>query len=407
MPLPADFKGFPQPQFTPTPNLIFDELLSELSESQLKVLLFLVRQTMGWRKPREDHSFVPASILEIQAGTGISKPSIIEALQWLEGRSLISRRKPRNETGQAAPSEYRLRFESDESGPIEDPKVKDPKVKNSNVGEIGVNLYLGGAPSFSVLKESKKKEEDPLTPFSEKPPEQPPLTAADLSLELSNLRRGTPAGRIKGKDLTVLDESLPKLLEEHGAEAVIEAYKTFLLDDYWKDRKFPSRGFTSQFHKYLPHNGNVSRPAPYPTAAAPSVPLSTPSFPERWNALVPERTIDPTLFTERPAAYYDPIFQSRFDEICGKFRSLIQRGADLDYLDLFRKNKDSVVPWWKMALMDKLGWTVPGAKGKGKKDDWLEEVRRENSERLAAFEQARREGNGADSGAGGSSAGVP
>ena len=261
------------------------------------------------------------------------------------------------------------------------------------------------------------EEELPLTPLSEKTAVQP--KPEDLNLEddiitfvenaYSRENRKAKLDNLKTRKNEGLCERIRQAEADIGPTEFRASLLTYLStqDEWLQVNHWPIVNFLKHPPSY-PQNGNISRHTPAPTTAAPAaVQLSTPSFPERWNMLVPERTIDPALFTERPAAYQDPIFQARFDEICGKFRSLIQRGAELDYLDLFRKNKDSVVPWWKMALMDKLGWTVPGAKGKGKKDDWLEEVRRKNSERLAAFEQARREGNGADSGAGGSSAGVP
>ena len=34
--------------FTPTPNILFDKLLSELNNSELKILLVIIRQTNGW-----------------------------------------------------------------------------------------------------------------------------------------------------------------------------------------------------------------------------------------------------------------------------------------------------------------------------------------------------------------------
>ena len=203
----------------------------------------------------------------------------------------------------------------------------------------------------------------PPTPFSEKPPEQnSPEDDLDQPARFPHEVKATKEDKEWSKKLAQRRKADRKAAT-FDPNSTSEVLKRFRAD---------------------PQNGNGACHAPISTAAAPSVgPLFAPSFPERWNVLVPERTIDPALFTERPAAYQDPIFQTRFDEICEKFRSLIQKGAELDYLDLFRKNKDSVVPWWKMALMNKLGWTVPGAKSGAKQDSFIEEQLRQCHEQLS------------------------
>lgn len=47
------FPGFPTINFTPVPDMLFDTLLSEVSNSELRVILYAVRRIYGWRKSED------------------------------------------------------------------------------------------------------------------------------------------------------------------------------------------------------------------------------------------------------------------------------------------------------------------------------------------------------------------
>jgi len=42
------FKGYHVPNYTQTPNEVFDKFLSKLSHAELRVLLYIVRRTFGF-----------------------------------------------------------------------------------------------------------------------------------------------------------------------------------------------------------------------------------------------------------------------------------------------------------------------------------------------------------------------
>ncbi len=44
------FAGFATPRYTPIPDALFDELLPDFSGAELKVLLYVMRRTMGFKK---------------------------------------------------------------------------------------------------------------------------------------------------------------------------------------------------------------------------------------------------------------------------------------------------------------------------------------------------------------------
>ena len=62
------------PNSSPVPNFVFDELLAEtdIPHSVIRVLLFLLRKTVGW-----DNRFEELSLTEIQERSGVTRPTAI------------------------------------------------------------------------------------------------------------------------------------------------------------------------------------------------------------------------------------------------------------------------------------------------------------------------------------------
>lgn len=399
MPLPLNFQGFPEPKYTRVPNLIFDCVLAEFSESRLKVLLFIVRKTMGWQK---DHDFTPIAVSQIETGTGLSKPSVIDSIQFLVENNLIIQRKQRDSRGRAAASEYRLRFESDavDETPanVNDPNVGDPKVKNPNVGNFGVNLYLGEAPVISVFKEREIQVLPPSPPQENSPLKnlQHPCdyqTPAELAETLSNLRRHTKAGRIKGKELTDLRERIPGLLSKAAPDEIVAAFEAFTQDEYWQERNLPVYGFINQVDRYLQKIPPPSRSAAQPATAAtpedvpgrtpPAEPVAglqianpLPAAAQEWNRVV---TAGPAVeeWTKRDrgldAAVADPDFLAALPKVlpvCQKaFEVQPEEVGWLSFRWLLKKGKSGAENWYAIASGD-MNWlrTKRSAGGKQKVD---------------------------------------
>ena len=53
---PPAFAGFQSPNYTIVPDEVFDELLGVLSGAELKVLLYIIRRTLGFKKERDSIS---------------------------------------------------------------------------------------------------------------------------------------------------------------------------------------------------------------------------------------------------------------------------------------------------------------------------------------------------------------
>ncbi len=50
------FEGFRSPNFTTVPDELFDDLIPRLSGAEVKVLLYIVRRTFGFKKERDNIS---------------------------------------------------------------------------------------------------------------------------------------------------------------------------------------------------------------------------------------------------------------------------------------------------------------------------------------------------------------
>lgn len=79
-------------QITQVPNFLFDTLLPNLTESELKVILVVIRQTIGWfdkrtgkRKERDR-----ISVSQFVKKTGLSKRNINNTLQSLVLKQLLN-----------------------------------------------------------------------------------------------------------------------------------------------------------------------------------------------------------------------------------------------------------------------------------------------------------------------------
>lgn len=78
--------------FTPTPNILFDILLKELNNSELKILLIIIRQTDGWidKKTgrRKDQDRITYS--QFIKKTGLSRRIISNTINSLYQKRLIT-----------------------------------------------------------------------------------------------------------------------------------------------------------------------------------------------------------------------------------------------------------------------------------------------------------------------------
>ena len=94
------FGGFGLPRYTTVPDEVFDILMARLSGAELKVLLYIVRRTFGFKKEADTISIAQmcngirradGSVLD--NGTGLSRQSVITAVKALEAMGVIAARR--------------------------------------------------------------------------------------------------------------------------------------------------------------------------------------------------------------------------------------------------------------------------------------------------------------------------
>lgn len=97
---PYKFPGFAAPFYTQVPDIVFDELLPVLSGAEMKVLLYIIRRTFGFKKNRDNISLsqMVSGIktrdgLVIDGGTGLGKSSVARALITLEEKNIVIRKR--------------------------------------------------------------------------------------------------------------------------------------------------------------------------------------------------------------------------------------------------------------------------------------------------------------------------
>lgn len=78
---------FERPNYTQVPNLLFDSLLKDMGEAELKVSLCIIRKIIGYHKFRPE----AVSLSQIQKMTGLSRPSCIAGLEQAIERGIIQR----------------------------------------------------------------------------------------------------------------------------------------------------------------------------------------------------------------------------------------------------------------------------------------------------------------------------
>jgi phage replication O-like protein O len=72
------------PNYTQTPNDLFDRWLPHLGEAELKVLLVIMRKTFGWHKKRDR-----ISITQLSDITGLLRETVISATKSLQSKGMI------------------------------------------------------------------------------------------------------------------------------------------------------------------------------------------------------------------------------------------------------------------------------------------------------------------------------
>jgi phage replication O-like protein O len=136
--------GFSPPNYTQTPNELFDYWLPKLKLVELRVLMVIFRKTFGWHKTRDR-----ISLSQLQNLTGSHHQDIAKATFKLEQLGLITKEVLGEKGNQQ--TFYEL-------------VIKEDKIKEKiTYEEIPPRKYLRGNTS-SQKKDSLKEKKTPISP---------------------------------------------------------------------------------------------------------------------------------------------------------------------------------------------------------------------------------------------------
>src|SRR4051812_21460438 len=109
------FKGYASPNYTPVPDELFDEQLPDLSGAELKVLLYVIRRTFGFK--RESDNISLSQMLnglrtwdgrQLDRGVGLTKKTLLLAIKSLEEKHIVFTERRRSAEKGDEPTSYRL-----------------------------------------------------------------------------------------------------------------------------------------------------------------------------------------------------------------------------------------------------------------------------------------------------------
>jgi hypothetical protein len=114
------FAGFSSPNGTIVPDEVFDVLMPQLGDAELRVLMYVIRRTFGFKKSSDDISLgqitggiVTRDGVVLDRGAGVGKTAAVRAVKGLVAKGiLLARRNQSRERGNE-PTTYALRFRSD------------------------------------------------------------------------------------------------------------------------------------------------------------------------------------------------------------------------------------------------------------------------------------------------------
>lgn len=158
----APFRGYSSPNYTPVPDELFDEQLPDLSGAELKVLLYVIRRTFGFK--RESDNISLSQMLNglrtrdgrvLDRGVGLSKKTLLQAIKSLEEQAIVLTERRRSQEKGDEPTSYRLNVRSGAKWEETTPPVGE-KVPHGG----GAQIPPGGWGSNSPTQETVRQKTD-------------------------------------------------------------------------------------------------------------------------------------------------------------------------------------------------------------------------------------------------------
>src|SRR5215210_6096117 len=112
---PFIFRGFDSPNTTQVPDAFFDVVAPELTEAELRVVLYIIRRTFGFKKDSDTISLrqmvdgiTTKDGRVLDRGTGLKKSAVANTLNGLERKGVIVSKRNRSPEQGNEPTTYAL-----------------------------------------------------------------------------------------------------------------------------------------------------------------------------------------------------------------------------------------------------------------------------------------------------------
>jgi hypothetical protein len=205
---PYTFGGYASPNTTPVPDVLFDEFLLQLDNAELRVLLYIIRRTYGFKRSTDDIAISQmvdgirkkdGTVLD--RGTGMSKGSVTRGLRGLLGKGVILARRNTSKEHGFEPTTYALKFKNEAeplvSGTRQAPLVSpaDPPLSHRRDIQETVIQQTDSSNIRTAAQETTSETPNDI-PSGTQPGEDPDARTAressDAALGITVARGGAP-----------------------------------------------------------------------------------------------------------------------------------------------------------------------------------------------------------------------
>lgn len=111
------YPGFLVPNTTPVPDDVFDVIAPELTEAELRVLLYVIRRTYGFKKQQDaiagsqmEKGIITRDGRVLDRGTGMAKSAVWRGIKGLVDKGILTKTPDKTDEGDSAVNVYQLRF---------------------------------------------------------------------------------------------------------------------------------------------------------------------------------------------------------------------------------------------------------------------------------------------------------
>lgn len=164
------FEGFDPANTTPVPDVFFDVLLPHLNEAQLKVMLYIIRRTLGFKKTEDAislkqfrYGIITKDKKQLDEGCGLKNfTTISKALKSLEQMNCIEKAPSKTDAGDDATTVYRIHFRGTARNvvPTTDNVVRDYANRSTGTAPSGVGVLRETESQLNSITRNSLQETD-------------------------------------------------------------------------------------------------------------------------------------------------------------------------------------------------------------------------------------------------------